>query len=98
MPLLPCAANLNGEGISLPALLRPAILAMTSEIGLPACWASIGLGSKVSTCDGPPFMNRKITRLARGVKCGGFGTRRFFDAGAGAADSKPVSVKRLARP
>src|SRR5207237_1303928 len=31
-----------------------------------------GLGSKVSTCDQPPFMNRKITRLARAGKCDGF--------------------------
>ena len=27
-----------------------------------------GLGSNVSICDGPPFMNRWITRLPRGVK------------------------------
>ena len=31
---------------------------------------SSGLESNVSTCDGPPFMNRKITRFARGAKCG----------------------------
>src|SRR5207249_7198952 len=31
---------------------------------------SRGLGSKVSTCDGPPGMKRKITRLARAGKCG----------------------------
>ena len=31
---------------------------------------SAGLGSNVSTCEGPPLRNRKITRLARGVKCG----------------------------
>ena len=29
-----------------------------------AYFASSGLGSKVSTCDGPPFMNRWMTRLA----------------------------------
>ena len=26
--------------------------------GLPANFSRLGLGSKVSTCDGPPFMNR----------------------------------------
>ena len=29
-----------------------------------------GLGSNVSTCDGPPFMNRWMTRLALAGKCG----------------------------
>ena len=41
-------------------------------------WSS-GLESNVSTCDGPPFMNRKITRLARGGKCGGLGASGFGD-------------------
>src|SRR5436190_18031321 len=35
----------------------------------PSCLARAGLGSNVSTCDGPPFMNRKITRLALAGKC-----------------------------
>ena len=37
----------------------------------PASATSRGLWSKVSTCDGPPCMQRKITRRARGVKWGG---------------------------
>jgi len=32
----------------------------------------IRLGSKVSMDEGPPCMNRKITRLARAGKCGDF--------------------------
>jgi hypothetical protein len=39
-----------------------------AEPTLPAYFASIGLGSNVSTCDGPPFMNRKMTRFARGAR------------------------------
>ena len=31
------------------------------------------MGSKVSTCDGPPFMNRKMTRFAFAGKCPAFG-------------------------
>ena len=46
--------------------------------GLPSSRSSSGLGSKVSMCDGPPFMKRKITRLARGARCGD-----FADAGDG---------------
>src|SRR5678815_610271 len=34
---------------------------------------SLGLGSKESTCETPPVMNRKITRLALAGKCGVFG-------------------------
>ena len=33
--------------------------------GWPWYLSSIGFGSKLSTCERPPFMNRKITRLAR---------------------------------
>ena len=46
--------------------------------GLPSSRSRSGLGSKVSMCDGPPFMKRKMTRLARGATCGG-----FADAGEG---------------
>src|SRR5262249_29150175 len=35
----------------------------------PSCFFRAGFGSKVSTWDGPPFMNRKMTRLARAGKC-----------------------------
>ena len=31
----------------------------------------------ISICDGPPDMNRKMTRFARGVKCGALGARGF---------------------
>src|ERR1700733_11395061 len=41
--------------------------------GRPLSCVKRGLGSNVSTCDGPPGMNRKITRLARGGKCGARG-------------------------
>ena len=40
-------------------------------IALPAYFCREGLGSNVSTCDGPPFMNRKMTLLALAA-IGGF--------------------------
>ena len=70
MPLSPWGRAENGEGISPPRLGRFVAAAMACG-RWPAYWASIGLGSKVSTCDGPPFMNRKMTRFARAGKCGG---------------------------
>ena len=51
----------------------------------PSCSASAGLGSNVSTCDGAPFMNRNITRLALGAKCG---INRSRKAPAGASGEK----------
>ena len=53
-------------GLALGAEVRPGS-------GLPWYFASIGLGSNVSTCDGPPFMNRWTTCLAFPGKWGAFG-------------------------
>src|SRR5579872_1949849 len=57
IPELPCFENLKGEGISVPFVLR---IVFTSSAGgaWPACVWSAGFGSNVSTCEGPPFMNR----------------------------------------
>ena len=38
--------------------------------GWPSYFSSSGLGSKVSTCETPPFMNRKMMFFARGAKSG----------------------------
>src|SRR5436189_6084048 len=40
--------------------------------GLPAYLLRAGFGSNVSTCEGPPFMNRWMTRLALAGKGEGF--------------------------
>ena len=47
----------------------------------------------MSTCDGPPFMNRKITRLARAGKCAGLGSQRM----RGTASSLPPGVAASSR-
>src|SRR5829696_6845901 len=70
-PHCPCFENLNGDCKMLPVFVR--INFGNSNGGAcPLYFASAGFGSKVSTCDGPPDMNRKITRFARGAKCGCF--------------------------
>src|SRR5216117_3069512 len=38
--------------------------------GCPAYFVSAGFGSNVSTWLTPPLMNREITAVARGLKCG----------------------------
>src|SRR5262245_27124154 len=76
------------------AFPRRMVLMLLSDVGRwPLYLASAGLGSKVSTCDGPPFMNRKITRLALGAKSG-----CFDGSGSDVASSSPASPSTPARP
>src|SRR5688500_5176724 len=103
MPLWPCLANLNGDCIRLPLVLRFVFVANDSGSGWPLYFSSAGLGSKVSMCDGPPFMNKKISRLARGVKCGGLTESGFAEPAGNSIDgdalddesaaNKPASAK-----
>src|ERR1700736_1558340 len=67
MPLWPYFLKANGDPNPAPVLRSVGRL---DGKGLPAYFVSAGLGSNVSTCDGPPFMNRWITRFARGLNCG----------------------------
>ena len=52
------------------APVRRSVLISPVGSGCPWYFSSIGLGSKVSTCETPPFMNRKMTFFARGSKSG----------------------------
>src|SRR5262245_46825916 len=70
-PDWPCFLKVKGDPKRLPGLVR-INLGASKGSGFPLSACSRGLGSNVSTCDGPPAINRKITRLACGVKCGGF--------------------------
>ncbi len=63
IPALPYFLNANGERINAPVLRSVATEPPGS--GWPWYLSSIGFGSKLSTCERPPFMNRKMTRLAR---------------------------------
>src|SRR5579884_2870002 len=97
MPLWPYFWNLNGDGSNLPA----AFWRVVPSLDWPAYFSSAGLGSKVSTCDGPPFMNKKMTRLARGGKCGAFGASGLLaalTAACTAGPSSPSPASTLARP
>src|SRR3954447_22972805 len=87
MPLSPWRENPNGEPMSDPVSFRPVL--SDSGGASPLCLLSNGLGSKVSTCEGPPFMKRKMTRFALGAKCGAFGASGLTAASAraGRADS-----------
>src|SRR6516164_2005705 len=63
IPAFPCFLNLNGDGRLLTVRVRTS-LGCSNGNGLPTKSASFGLGSNRSTCDGPPDMNKKMTRLA----------------------------------
>src|SRR4051812_25220666 len=98
MPDLPHLLNLNGDCIR-PLVRRSVFL---SEDGgfWPLYLTRAGLGSNVSTCDGPPFMNRWMTRLAFALKCGLLGDSGLLPpATKGAAASSGCScASRAARP
>src|SRR5205807_75949 len=64
---------------------------------LPAYFVSSGLGSNVSTCDGPPFMNRWMTRLAFAGSGGFLGVSGLSGEPAGSAASRPDSPRSDAR-
>src|SRR5918995_1617294 len=68
MPDLPYFLNLKGDGNAAPVLRS--VLRLVVGSGLPAYFCKSGLGSKVSTWDGPPLANRGITRFALAGKCG----------------------------
>ena len=71
-PLLPF---LNSKGLHQIANGRPLEPTLVLPVyGLPSYFSSSGLGSNVSTCDGAPFMNRKMQCLALVGKCGFFAT------------------------
>ena len=61
-------------------------LMISSGIFWPSWALSFGFGSKRSTCDGPPAMNRKMMFLAFGAKCGGRAV-----SGSAATDLGPKS-------
>src|SRR5579883_265345 len=71
MPLWPYCRKAKGDPRAAPVFRSVRRLGFGRF--LPWYFASIGLGSKVSTCDGPPFMNRWTTCLALPGKCGDFG-------------------------
>ena len=89
-PLLPYLLNVNGDFISAPVLRSVATLPPGS--GCPWYFSSIGLGSKLSTCDSPPFMNRKMTGFARAGWCSPPEPRRPVDF------RRRRGSQRLARP
>ena len=69
MPLFPVGRNFHGDASRLPRLAK--VTRVRGKDGcLPSFFCNNGFGSNRSTCEGPPCMKRKITRLARGAKCG----------------------------
>src|SRR5438067_11326864 len=80
-PLLPHLENLYFDPSSVPGLrtLKSGSLSRLG-IGWPLRLVSSGLGSKRSTCDGPPYMNRQMQARALAGKCGFFGANTLGSA------------------
>ncbi len=85
-PLCPRGANSNGEG-SNPAVRR-SVRSCTALGRWPAYFFKSGLGSSRSPENGPPFMNKWMTRLAFAATCGR-GAAWLGDASNCASASEP---------
>ncbi len=72
VPDCPFGSNFQGDASTLPTLLN-CVGSTLAWIARPCSRRSRGLGSNVSTCDGPPSMNRKMTFFALAGKCVGRG-------------------------
>ena len=74
VPLWPCFRNDQEEPLTFGSLVliiaNSWFLIIFAGIDCPSSFVSKGLGSYVSTCEGPPDMKRLMTLLARGAKCG----------------------------
>src|SRR5438445_12853333 len=70
MPLAPYCRNFQGDCSTAPTLLN-CVGGTFILMGCPCSFARRGLGSKESSCEGPPSMNRKITLRALVLNCGG---------------------------
>src|SRR5207244_7097695 len=79
MPHWPCWRNFHGDWRTVPMLLNW-VGCTFILIGWPCSFASRGFGSNVSTCEGPPSMNKKITLVALGWNCGGRGVKGLFSS------------------
>src|SRR5947208_4983052 len=95
IPALPYFLKANGDCIRLP--VRRSVL-MSAGAFWPLYFVRAGFGSNVSTWDGPPFMNRWMTCLARGLKCGGFGASGLVPAAKSRWSSRRAARPRVPRP
>src|SRR6266436_1977006 len=73
-PHLPDLLNFHGLASVLPTLLN-CVGSTFAGNGLPWYFSRSGFGSKVSTCDGPPSMNRKMTLVALAANWGFLGVK-----------------------
>src|SRR5580658_10269098 len=79
VPHWPYCLKDHGDCKRFPVLVRSS-LGFSNGSGWPLSLASRGFGSKVSTCEGPPDMNKKMMRLALAGNCGGLTSKGLADA------------------
>src|SRR5262249_45421897 len=96
-PHSPYFLKANGLLSRLPVIFSSS--ATSAGGGLPSYFASMGLGSSRSTCDGPPCMNSEITAFVFAVKCGVFGVTSCRSAiAAGAFSASRADSARPPKP
>src|SRR6185295_13325525 len=96
VPLCPYFRNLKAVGKAvLPFVLPP--FWKSEGSALPDCLSSAGLGSKVSTCEGPPLAKMWITRFARPGKWPFLG-ERGFSVGESSPSAWPMRSASISAP
>src|SRR5262245_29318495 len=97
LPHWPYCLKPNFGPTTRPSFLCPPRPNVFTWIVLPSSLASSGLRSKVSTCDGPPYMNRKMTALALAGNIGFLGAIGLTNlvASLGASAGPPASAGSL---
>ena len=100
MPLWPCFLKVRFEASSLFLSTPRRVFTGPNDAGSfsPCRRVSSGLGSKVSTCDGPPDMNRKMTRFAFGSKCGFLGASGSTGFSSASNPSSPSIAASASAP
>ena len=92
-PLCPQFLNFHGDFIK-PPVLAAKVSGCLIGSGLPSLASRYGLGSNVSIDEGPPCMNRKMTRFARAGNIGDFGANGSSDGAAiaisASSDCRPI--------
>ena len=96
-PLCPQFLKVHGDFIKLPVFPAANVSGCLIGSGLPWLASRYGLGSKVSIDEGPPCMNRKITRLARAGNMGDFGASGSLTVSA-ISDCRPINPRPQPAP
>src|SRR5262245_26637248 len=92
-PHWPYFLKAKGEPSTLSLMLNTVVGGLKGS-GFPCSCVRRGFGSKVSTCDGPPSIKRKMTAFALAGKCGAAARDSLASMEARASPPKPFAARQ----